>query len=87
MNETVSRRPQAAPTRHAAGRHRPDARKVVGRCCSRCGSAILGYVQVCELSRLTHRGGELNHWTLCAGCADAIRSYLGARPIPAAEPG
>ena len=42
MNETVSRRTQAAPARHAAGRHRPDARAAVGRCCKRCGAAILG---------------------------------------------
>ena len=77
MNETVSRRTQAAPTRHAAGRHRPDSREAVRRCCGRCGSAILGPVVVIEISRLTHRGAEMERWVLCCGCCDAIRAYLG----------
>jgi len=88
MNETVSRRTQAAPTRHAAGRHRPDAREAVRRCCGRCGSAILGPLSVVEVSRLAHRGPECERWLLCDGCASAIRSYLGPRPdrSPASRP-
>ena len=54
----------------------PQHRPAPAKCCSRCGSAILSYVQILELSRLTHRGPETDKAILCCGCADAIRSYM-----------
>ena len=64
------------------------ARPAPAKCCGRCGSAILGLVQICELARLTPYGPELDRWVLCGGCCDAIRCYLGARPdrVPASPP-
>jgi hypothetical protein len=69
-----------------AARDQP-ARPAPAKCCHRCGSIILGYVQVLELARLTHRGPECESHTLCDGCASAIRSYLHGSysPPPAAR--
>jgi len=66
----------------------PARRPAPAKCCKRCGSAILGLVQICELARLTPYRPELERWVLCGGCCDAIRCYLGARPdrVPASPP-
>jgi hypothetical protein len=63
-------------------------RPAPAKCCHRCGSIIMSYIQVLELSRLTHRGPDMERWTLCDGCASAVRSYLGPRPdrVPASPP-
>ena len=52
------------------------------RCCDRCGSIILGPVQVIELSRQSHRGAELDRTVVCSDCADAVRVFLATRPEP-----
>jgi hypothetical protein len=52
------------------------------RCCDRCGSIILGPVQVIELSRRSHRGAELERTVVCSDCADAVRVFLATRPEP-----
>jgi hypothetical protein len=60
----------AAKTTKAAA----PAREAVPRCCARCGSAILGPLSVVEVSRIAHRGAQMDRWLLCCGCCDAIRS-------------
>jgi hypothetical protein len=52
------------------------------RCCDRCGSIILGPVQVNELSRQSHRDAELERSVVCSDCADAVRVFLASRPEP-----
>ena len=80
--KTKTRGAPAAPATPAT----PASRTAPAKCCARCGIIILGYVQILELCRLTHRGADMERYILCCGCCDAIRSYLGARPIPA-QPG
>jgi hypothetical protein len=52
------------------------------RCCNRCGSIILGPVQVIELCWQTHRGETLERLVLCTDCADGVRAFLAVRPEP-----
>jgi hypothetical protein len=65
----------------------PARRPPPGRCCTACGSAILGYVQTIEICRLTHRGPDMEHFVACADCADAVRQYLrgSCSPPPASR--
>jgi hypothetical protein len=55
---------------------------MIRRCCDRCGSIILGPVQVIELSRQSHRGAELERSVVCSDCADGVRVFLATRPEP-----
>jgi hypothetical protein len=60
----------------------PARRPAPAKCCQRCGSAILGHVQICEISRLTRGGPEMERYILCCGFYDAIRAYVGMRAGP-----
>jgi hypothetical protein len=50
------------------------------KCCDRCGLVIIGPVHVVDVSRLTHRGPELEVYRLCGDCCDAVRAFLTTRP-------
>lgn len=55
------------------------------RCCDRCGTIIMGHINIIDVSRMTIRGPDFESWRVCSECADAVRAFLTAAPAELAR--